>query len=346
MLRARSIESGLERSSVAQNRPVASVLARVTRLSAVLVLASSSTLSHADVLAVYDFNYVPSQSGLTATIDSGIDASGTLIGNYNVDTNPTGTRTKPGLFGSFGETENLPVDVNTLGAGFNGNLNTDTTGGFRMSFDSVAGTVGLTDLAANFLGNGPANLPLTISLSTQSFRTRNPTFLYPGVPIELPIGNASLTTFSLLQDGPSVGTMTQTGPNTYDFTVAALVNVTLSASVLGQNIDLPGILPLPFGFAGSVVFDGNNAQITSATPIDFSQTQDPGQALPEFALPLPTLDPDAPANVLLNLTLSQIGAEIAGDLQTTANGVLVPTPGALGLGALSGIMLARRRRSQ
>jgi hypothetical protein len=213
-----------------------------------------------------------------------------------------------------------------------------------MAFNSAEGTVSLSDFAANFLGNGPANLPLTVSLSTETFRTRNPTFVYPGIPISVPVGNASLTALSFAQVGASAGTMTQTGPNTYDFAVATLVNVTLSASVLGQSVDLPGALPLPFGFAGSVVFDGNAAVVTSMTPIDFTQTQDPGQALPEFELPLPTLDPDAPANVLLNLTLNQIGAEIAGSLQTTANGVLVPSPGVGAMGIAGVVMLGRRRR--
>lgn len=317
-------------------------IASVVLLAGLVGLATAP--ARADVLAVYDFTYVPAQSGLTATIDSGLDASGTLIGNYNETTNPTGTRTKPGFFGPFGATENVAVNVNNLGAGFNGNLNTDTTGGFRMSFDSANGVASLSDLSANFLGSGPANLPLTVSLSTETFRTRNPTFLYPGVPINLPIGNASLTSLSLAQAGPSAGTLTQTGPNTYDFAVAALVNVTLSASVLGQTFDLPGATALPFGFAGSVVFNGNTAVVTSISPIDFSQTQNPAQVIPEFELPLPTLDPNAPANVLLNLTLNQIGADIAGNLQTTANGVLVPTPGGVALGVVGMSVLAKRRR--
>lgn len=309
-----------------------------------LCIAAFAAGAHAQVSGLYDFAYVPAQSGLTATIDAGVDASGTLIGNYDEVDNPTGTRTKPGLFGSFGATENVAVNVNSLGIGLGGNLNTDTVGGFRMAFDSAAGTVSLSDLSANFLGNGAASLPITIGLSTETFRTRTPTFLYPGVPINLPIGSASITALSMLQVGPSVGTLTQTGPNTYDFAVASLVNVTLSASVLGQAFDLPGAAALPFGFAGSVAFDGQQAVVTSLSPIDFSQTQNPGQALPEFALPLPTLDADTPANVLLNLTLNQIGADIAGNLRTTANGVLVPAPGSMALGAFGLLMTRRRRR--
>lgn len=308
-------------------------------------VACGAGAAQAQVVGLYDFAYVPSQSGLTAAIDVGAQAGGTLIGDYDAVDNATGTRTKPGLFGSFGATENVAVNVSNLGIGLGGNLNTDTTGGFRMAFDSNAGTVALSDLSANFLGNGAASLPITVSLSTETFRTRNPTFLYPGVPIELPIGSASVTALSMTQVGPSIGTLTQTGPNVYDFAVATLVNVSLSAGALGQVIDLPGTAALPFGFAGSVVFSGQTAVVTSLAPIDFSQSQDPGQVLPEFALPLPTLDPNTPANVLLNLTLNQIGAEIAGDLRTTANGVLVPAPGSAVLG-LAGLLMAQRRRGR
>lgn len=304
-------------------------------------VAAFSIAAHAQGL--YDFTYDPAQSGLTATIDSGVDASGTLIGNYSETDNPTGTRTKPGLFGAFGATENVAVNVNNLGVGLSGNLNTDTTGGFRMGFDSGAGTISLSDLSANFLANGPASLPISVALSTETFRTRTPTFLYPGVPINLPIGSASITALSMQQVGPSVGTLTQTGPNTYDFAVASLVTVSLSASALGQTFDLPGATPLPFGFNGSVTFDANHAVVTALSPIDFSQTQNPAQALPQFALALPTLDPNVPANVLLNLTLNQIGADIVGNLRTTANGTLVPAPGAAAIGAL-GLLAARRRR--
>lgn len=307
-----------------------------------MALACSAALG--DIVAEYDFSYVPSQSGLAATVTSGLSASGTLIGNYDEVNNPTGTRTKPGLFGPFGATENVAVAVNNLGAGLNGNLNTGTQGAFKLAFDTAAGSVTMRDWNANFLGNGPASLPVTISLSTETFRTRNPTFLYPGLPISIPIGQAQITAMSLTQAGPSIGTITQTGANTYDFNVATLVNLTLSASVLGQTFDLPGGAAIPFGFAGSMTINGDAAQVTALTPIAFDQTQNPDQVLPQFALDLPTLDPDAPAHVLLDLTLSEIGASIDGNITTLANGVLIPSPAGLVVIGLVGVVGVKRRR--
>lgn len=308
-------------------------------------LASSVSSARADIIAEFDFTYVPSQSGLTATVTSGLSAAGTLIGNYDELTNPTGTRTKPGLFGPFGATENVAVAVNNLGAGLNGNLNTDTQGAFKFAVDTAAGTVTMRDWAANFLGNGPASLPVTVSLSTETFRTRNPTFIYPGVPIAIPIGQAQITALSLTQAGPSIGTITPTGANTYNFNVATLVNLSLSASVLGQTFDLPNNTPIPFGFAGSLTITGNAAQVTSLTPIAFDQTQNPNQVLPQFALALPTLDPNAPANVLLDLTLSEIGAQLDGNLTTLANGILIPTPASAIVFGLAAFVHAPRRRT-
>lgn len=309
---------------------------------AVASVVMCAGVARADVSGQYSFNYVPAQSGLSVTANNSLSASGTLIGNYNVDTNPTGTRTKPGLFGAFGATENVAVNVNNLGVSLSGPINTDTTGSFQMNIDTLGGTISMSGYSANFLGNGSASLPVNLNLSTETFRTRNPTFLYPGLPISLPIGNATISAFNMTQVGAGVGTLTQTGPNTYDFVVAPLVNVEFAVNVLGNEFTLPGQAPLPFALQGSLTLSGNSAIISGVTPIDFSQSAQPGQALPEFPLALPTTSD--PANVLLNLTLADIGIGFQGTANTYATGTLVPTPGALCVLGLAGALAARRRR--
>ena len=104
----------------------------------------------------------------------------------------------------------------------------------------------------------------------------------------------------------------------------------------------PGQAPLPFALQGSLTLNGNSAVISGGTPIDFSQSAQPGQALPEFPLALPTTSD--PANVLLNLTLADIGIGFQGTANTYATGTLVPTPGALCVLGLAGALAARRRR--
>lgn len=308
-----------------------------------LALAAGSAV--AGPVGVWDFTISQPQSGLTATLANTATTSGTLLGNYDATSNPTGTRTKPGIFGSFGATENVAVNVNTLGASLSGSLNTRTSGGYRLTLDTANNTVAIENYTTNFLANGSASLPISISLSTESFRTRTPTALYPGLPITLPIGSANLTQLGVTQVGASTGTLTPTGANTFDFTVGTLVNLAAAFDVLGNEIALPGQAPIPFALTGSITITGNTAVVNSLVPIDFEQSQQPGLALPQIPLALPTLGAD-PANVLLDLSLSNIGVDVAGTLTSVANGVLVPAPGALAFCGVGGMLAARRRRTR
>jgi hypothetical protein len=312
-------------------------------MAAGVVLACGG-VARADDSALYQFNFVPSQSGLSATANNSLSASGTLIGNYDAVNNPTGTRTKPGFFGAFGATENVAVNVNNLGVSLSGSINTDTTGSFGLTVDTTNGTISMSGYSANFLGNGPASLPVNLNLSTETFRTRNPTFLYPGLPISLPIGNATISTFNVTQVGASIGTLTPTGANTFSFVVTPLVNLDLALSVLGNDFAVPGQAPLPFALTGTLTLSGNSATISGVTPIDIAQSTQPNQALPEFPLALPTTSD--PANVLLNLTLSNLGIGFSGTANTFATGVLVPSPGAVSVAVMAAAAVGMRRRRE
>ncbi len=311
---------------------------------AVAALASAAFSGLAREPVPIEFTINPQRSGLNAAQSLTVQTAGTLIGNYDQAGNPEGTRTKPGLFGSFGSTENLPVGV-SLGAGVQGRIDSRTSGLFRMTINPALGTLFVEDYAANYLDAGPVVLPASITLETESFRTRNPTSIYPGgVPITLPIGEATLTALSASQvGGASFGTLTPTGPGEYDFQVGLVVNLTGEFSILGTPYTIPG-LAMPLSLDGRLVISGATAALTSVRPIVFETTQNPGQALPQFALDLPTiLPPGSTAHVLLDLTLDQIAASLNGTLTTIASGRLIPAPGGLGL-ALIGLAAGVRRR--
>jgi hypothetical protein len=82
----------------------------------------------------YDFNVVAPPSGISGNLAISARTQGTLVGNYDPDTNPNGTRTKPGLLGSFDPTENVPVNV-SIGAAIGGNINRQASGTFRATVD-------------------------------------------------------------------------------------------------------------------------------------------------------------------------------------------------------------------
>ncbi|MFO0839989.1 MAG: hypothetical protein U1D55_15890 [Phycisphaerae bacterium] len=308
--------------------------------------ASFAALALVGVAAAdsYSFTLNSAASGLNGTISTTVSTTGTLIGDYDATNNPAGTRTKPGLFGSFGATENLPVNV-SLGGNVGGQQTTSSAGTFQLALDAAAGTVSISDYSVDLLHSGPFDLPLSVTLQTESFRTRSPDFLYlGGIPITLPLGNASITSLSAAQvAGASLpGTLTKIGPNRYSFTVTPIVLITASVDVLGNPLSVPGA-PLPLPLSGEILLSGNTATLTSVQPIDLTNSAAPGVALPQFPLALPTLS--TPANVLMNLTLDSISGGIQGTLNTQALGTLIPEPGmfTLAIATIAAMRSVRRR---
>lgn len=295
---------------------------------------------------LYDFTVVAPPSGISGNLSISARTQGTLVGNYDPDTNPTGTRTKPGIFGSFGPTENVPVNVR-LGAAIGGNINRQAGGTFRATVDGVNNVITFENLSVNFLANGPAVLPVTLTIAGESFRTRNPTSTYilPSQGISFPIGTVNLSQFTAEQTGVGAGVLTPTGPDQYDFTAGVQVDLTIAADLLGNPLGqtIPFVLPLQ----GQVVVNGNDALITSLQQINFSQAFEPNLDLPPFEFGLPTiLPPGSTANLIFDLTLDEIEFNVDLDVNLRAEGLLVPEPAsltALGVGLAA---LWRRRRAQ
>jgi len=312
-------------------------------VSVVALLAGTGSAS--GQVSLWDFTIDQSQSGLMATPALSVNTAGSLIGDWDADTNPTGTRTKPGIFGTFGPTENVPVPT-TLGASFGGPINTSVIGGFGATINPSAGVITISDYFANVLGGGSVALPLNVTLQFDTFRTRAPdsTFI-GGFPLTLPLGEATLSAMSLQQVGESLpGVLTQTGVGTFDFVVTPIVSLSATLDVLGNEFEVPGV-PTPLPLVGSLVIIGETAVLTSLQMLEFEQDLDVELALPSIPFPLPTiLPPGETANVLLNLMVESLAAGLVGEQNLRATGVLIPGPGSLGVLAVAGVVAVGRRR--
>lgn len=285
------------------------------------VLAANA---QAQVSDRYRFSYVSASSGIDASLTASVSTSGSLIGVYDAVDNPTGTRTKPGIFGTFGSTENVAVPVRELGVLAQGPVEAGTAGSFDLRLDVAAGLASIEALSIETVAGDTIDVPFSVTLLTDAFRTRNPTATYPSIPLQIPLGSVSVTRLAFTQAGPSVGTITAADGG-YQLSVTVPVTFAFTGRVLDQviEIDQGTIIPLPFN--GTVSFTDAGAEYAAQTPLDFEQSQAPAQALPEIPLSLPTTTNGVTADVAATLVLDEISASIIGSLVSEAVGSPVLT---------------------
>jgi hypothetical protein len=262
---------------------------------------------------------------LTGTVDSAnssaslvgetrLDASGSLIGDFDPVTNPGGTLTRPGFFGGSG---NNPIPAS---ASFTvtADLSANPVGSLSLEPNFGTLTIGLDGLALDLLDGTPAATALSASLLFSSFNTTNPGFIYPGgTPFSLPLGDAaSITRAELTQTAPTVGILTATAdPDVFEFAAVLPVraDLTVRASLPGaEPIENPlDPVPLLVPVSGTLTRLADGAVrleiVAEPTPIVLS-TPLALEPLPPVPLELPTLS-SATAGVLLTLTPDQLAAD-------------------------------------
>ena len=263
-------------------------------------------------------------STLTLGTDFTITTDGTLIGDFDELSNPGGTKTRPGIFGGSG---NQPIPT-AIDLSLAGSDSTSPTGTFRFDADTAAGTFVIDALATDLLGGSTLNVPFTLGLLYETFRTFTPNALYlGGVRLPIPIGNASISALTFIQTAPAPGLLVPAdAPGVFTFVTLLPVNATISASALTQTFDLPGV-PAALPITGVYNTTTNPPTITIAWDLALSQPFPPeliAQIPPieNQALPLPTiLPPGSVANVLLNLIVTAGNAGVSTNATLTATGL-------------------------
>ena len=292
--------------------------------------------------AQFSFELQTSGTSLVGSLSVAAVTSGSLTGDYDVSTNPTGTRTKPGLFGAFGETENVAVAVDVNPA-LSAPVRTVPTGSFLLEINEAAGTVVLQGLQIDLLAGSPLAAPLEAALAFESFRTRAPSSLFiGGFPVTLPLGEAAVTSLAAAQIGSAAGSLLEVGPGLYDINLSTLL--LLNGGIEGGlgAFPLPPV-PVPYTLSGRLRLEGGAAMLTASSTFEFADTMEVGGELPPLPFALPTvLPPGETGNVLFALTLESLDANLSTTLALTAPGRVIPEPG-LPL-ILCGLSLAIRRR--
>jgi hypothetical protein len=257
----------------------------------------------------FRFGVRSASSSVTTDLSAGASLLGTLIGDYDAKTNPAGTRTIPGLFGST--SGNHPIDFSGT-AGFIGSDTTHPSGMFDLSLDLETGLATISGLHLDLTNGRSIGVTLGFTIEYESFRTRQPTAVFiGGIPIPIPFGQVNLTALTLSQTGLSgAGVAQQTGPGRYTVTLIAPVELVANIETPGDPVQV-GSIVVPLPLVLDVTVEGNAASASFAFDQSFVQQFPLELDLPaDQPLDLPTiLPPGETAHLLLNAALESFDVD-------------------------------------
>lgn len=262
-----------------------------------------------------DFEIDP--NGSTSLIDFQFEVpfSGTLIGDYDPETNPQGTSTRPGLFGGSGNNP-IPCDITLELA--SDPTPTSPTGRLSLDFDELeSGLLVVEALEIDLLSGGTSGIAGDLVLLYQTFNTINPTSIYlGGFELPIPLAGAQLLRSELALDGEwSIVAGSGKGGIVFDGFVPVLWTIEFDAGTGTQVQEIPVAIPFTGTISGkpgarSIVFGGTNSN---------SGSQDLDVPVGPIPVPLPTIPPgDATANLLFSGELTSVGFATNLDLSISA----------------------------
>lgn len=271
---------------------------RITAGSSMLVLFASMAQSASFELTdscTFDFTSVSSTF-----------MDGTLIGNYDAESNPDGTQTIPGVWGGSGNNPIALEMTTTLSIGGS----TVPSGVMGLHVDPDLGLAGILDLDWIITPGKSAgtSLPATVTATVlfETFHTINPTSLFPGgTPVEIPFAEGSVSDVRIIQTTPWAGPAEPIDGQPGAHRIIAAIPATMS---MIMALDDGSETPLEFQIVLTIdgVHQVGNATdffLASATFTDNGSEDLPGDPLPTFPMDLPTvIPPGETAHVLIDLT--------------------------------------------
>jgi len=298
------------------------------------MLLSSSAMG---VSTTYDCAVSPT-STFSQTTDVAMPMAGTWIGNYDAITNPTGTKTIPGLFGGSG---NNPIPFNGTFKPRVTITNAHPAGTFGFTLDAELGTAAVDGLALDVLNGQTGTIANTIVLTFSTFRTQQPTSTFFGVSnLSVPLSNDTISSATLTQTGPAVGTAVANGTGGWTITVAVPVDLAVSGTASGA----------PFSQTSAALFALAGTAIQGPKGIDLSLQSSLNETVPVAPLPplvavpfpLPTIFPTGyTANLVMDATFSEGTSTTTMSITVAASGTPEsPDPDLNGDGVVSGPDLA------
>ena len=285
-------------------------------LLAVMGIATAAVAS--DPPVTFQLSIDPTASTLDIDFGLGLSFAGSLIGDYDAKSNPEGTRTVPGIFGN--NNANLPIPL-TGGVG----LSIQTNGAPESEVEFVIGDGPLgwvRGLSFGFVQSGPTGVLVDLSFEWDTFRTFQPTFLYPGgIPLNLslPVFDVTSIGFQQGQLATAVYLPADDQGNRFFFSLVPGA-VTIEGTLLGEALTLTTPLPVPIFGTLTAQKDGYSVDVTFSLSESFSVTL-PLPALPPIPFELPTLPDQPTSGVLLTIDIDGLSGNAVIDAEFSGNAV-------------------------
>jgi hypothetical protein len=195
-----------------------------------------------------------------------------------------------------------------------------------LRIDTVADRAVLYALSVDLLGGTQPAVATDASMTYQAFRTCSPTGFFPSLTVPLPLGDAVVTRLTAVQTcPPAVGTIENTGPGMYTFTVPTTVTVDPGVNFNGEDQETAPI-DLPVVVSGSVQLGDVAATATASLSVEYSQMIE-GPIVAADGAPFDLPNPlGGTVHLLLDLSLDSVSIDLNATATMHADGVVTPTP--------------------
>ena len=239
----------------------------------------------APVALATDFELDDGLSTASQALTIGVPFSGTLIGDYDEESNPDGTQTRPGLVGGTG---NNPIPY-VAQFDMSGDNTSNPAGTMSITIDEKASSALVEGFAIDLLGSSVNELEYGVTLNYETFNTVSPFSIYPGgFDIPIPLGSAQITSSRIDSTLPGALFLE---PAEGGYSVSGALNGTATSVVeLGtgpQEFEIPIVLPV----SGTLVAGDSGWRIQLSISVSVDE-EVPLKDVPPFEglpLPLPTL---------------------------------------------------------
>ena len=275
------------------------------------------------LLSMAPLSVDPSQSSLEGNFSQTMHMPGTIIGDYDEETYPEGTMTRPGVWGGSG---NQPIDCSVdpiFGGDFGGQLNGSID--IELVSDEVM-TMNALSLSAFEKGQV---IPISVIFEYETFRSITPDSLFVGgFPVEVPFGEGTMT--SLTIDLPVAYDLVLKPINVGEWSMYGELPVIITTSFSIFETDT-GPIPLPaiLTVQGTVLNLNGELSLHASSSWDVSETvEDPPFYFDNLPLELPTIIPPGDfAGVYLSAVADEATSTAVGMLDFSAFGDSQDVPG-------------------